>query len=159
MTTFKDNDSKLVSEIIKLLHGTLNIEKSITDKTMIELNKLLLKEDYDLVHRFEYDGVEYGFIPNLSKITAGEFIDLDNYMNEEPKQLHKICSILYRPITRTFGKYYEIEDYEGTDKLADIMMKVDVSIILGAMVFFYSLSKSLLDHTNTYIQKELKKIS
>jgi len=159
MTTFKDNDSKLVSEIIKLLHGTLNIEKSITDKTMIELNKLLLKEDYDLVHRFEYDGVEYGFIPNLSKITAGEFIDLDNYMNEEPKQLHKICSILYRPVTRTFGKYYEIEDYEGTDKLADIMMKVDVSIILGAMVFFYSLSKSLLDHTNTYIQKELKKIS
>jgi hypothetical protein len=159
MKTYKDDDSKLVSEIIKLLHGTLNIEKTIADKTMLELNHFLLKENYDLVHRFEYNNVEYGFIPNLSKITAGEFIDLDNYINQDERQLHKICSILYRPITKTFGKYYEIEDYEGTDKLADIMMKVDASIILGALVFFYSLSKSLLDHTNTYIQKELKKIS
>lgn len=152
-----EDEKKLIPEVIKVIHGTLDIEQSVSSKTMLELNELLSKE-YDLVQRFEIDGVEYGFIPNLSKISTGEFIDLDNYLNEEDKQLHKICAILYRPIKSSFNKYYEIEKYEGTDKLADVMMKVDCKVALGAMVFFYNLSKSLLNLTNTYIQKEMEKM-
>jgi hypothetical protein len=157
METFKDNDKKLASEIVKIIHGTLDIEQSVATQTMLDVNELLSKE-HDLIQRFEIGGVEYGFIPNLSKITAGEFIDLDNYLSEDTKQLHKICSILYRPIKSSAGNYYEIEKYEGTDKLADIMMKVDCKVVLGALVFFYLLSKSLLNLTNTYIQKETTRI-
>lgn len=157
MTTFKDDDKKIASEVVKIIHGTLDIEQSLATQTMLEVNELLATEQ-DLTQRFTFDGIEYGFIPNLSKITAGEFIDLDNYMSEDPKQLHKICSILYRPVKSSFGRNYEIEKYEGTDKLADIMLKVDCKVALGALVFFYLLSKSLLNLTNTYIQKEMKKI-
>lgn len=157
MTTFKDDDKKIASEVVKIIHGTLDIEQALANKTMLEVNELLSTEQ-DLTQRFEFDGVEYGFIPNLSKITAGEFIDLDNYLSEEPKQLHKICAILYRPVTKSFGKNYEIAKYEGTDKLADIMLKIDCRVALGALVFFYLLSKSLLNLTNTYIQKQMKKI-
>ena len=157
MTTYKDDDKKIVSEVVKIIHGTLDIEQSIATKTMFDINELLSKE-HDLIQRFEIDGIEYGFIPNLSKITAGEFIDLDNYLSDDTKQLHKICAILYRPIKSSTGKYYDIEKYEGTDKLSDIMMKVDCKVALGALVFFYLLSKSLLNLTNTYIQKEMKKV-
>lgn len=158
LSTYNQDDSKLIKEVIKLIHGSLDVEKSISDKTMSDINELLSREDFDLIHRFEIDGVEYGFIPNLSKISTGEFIDLDVYLNEKDKQLHKICSILYRPVTSKMGNYYEIEKYEGTDKHCDAMLKVDCKVSLGAMVFFYNLSKSLLNHTNTYIQKRLKKM-
>lgn len=154
--TYTDDNNKLVETITKVIYGTLDVEKSKTDQTMSELNELLSTE-FDLVQRFEYDGVEYGFIPNLSKITTGEFIDLDDYMNGHPKQLHKIASILYRPIINKVATYYEIEKYEGTDKHSNTMMNVDCKVILGAMVFFYNLSNSLLLLSNTYIQKELKK--
>ena len=155
METYKDDESKVFQEIIKIIHGTLDIEKSKADQTMEQLNELLSKE-FDLVHRFEINGTEYGFIPNLSKMSTGEFIDLENYLNSDNKQLHKIMAILYRPITNKIGTLYDIEKYEGTDKHSDIMLKVDATIILGAMVFFYNLSNSLLHLTNTYIQKKMK---
>ena len=154
--TYTDDNGKLLEVVTNIVYGTLDIEKSKTDQTMSELNELLSTE-FDLIQRFEYNNVEYGFIPNLSKITTGEFIDLDNYMNGSPKQLHKIASILYRPVTNKAGKFYEIEKYEGTEKHSNTMMNVDCKVILGAMVFFYNLSNSLLHLTNTYIQKELKK--
>lgn len=156
MDTYKENENKIYEEVIKIVHNTLDIEKTVSDQTMNDLNELLSTE-FDLVHRFEINNVEYGFIPNLSKITTGEFIDLDNYMSSDTKQLHKIASILYRPITKKLVTLYEIEKYEGTDKHSDIMLKVDAKVILGALVFFYNLSNSLLHLTNTYIQKQLKK--
>lgn len=154
---YKDDNSKYVKELIKTLYGDLEVEASKINEILDELNNFMSKQ-YDLVHRFEYNGKEWGFIPNLSKMTTGEFIDLDNYLNENDKQLHKICAILYRPITKSFDKYYLIEKYEGTDKYCEELKGVDATIILGAMVFFYNLSKSLLNLSNTYIQNHLKKV-
>jgi hypothetical protein len=156
-STYKDDDKKLTSELIKVISGSLEVEHIEVTKKISELNDFLLTE-HDLIQRFVYDDVEYGFIPNISKITTGEFIDLDNYLSEEPKQLHKICAILYRPIKSSMGKHYEIEKYEGTDKLSKIMLNVDCKVALGALVFFWILSKSLLNLTNTYIQKEVMKV-
>ena len=153
-----ENVKKLSSEMVKVIYDNLDIEQNKVNETLLELNKLLSTE-HELIQRFEFEGTEYGFIPNLSKITAGEFIDLDNYLLEDDKQLHKICSILYRPVTKSLSTLYEIEKYEGTDKYSDIMKRVDCKVALGALVFFYSLSKSLLSLSNTYIQKELKRLS
>ena len=153
---YKDDNSKYIKEVIKVLYGDLEVEASKIGEILTELSEYMSKE-YDLVHIFEYNDREWGFIPNLSKMTTGEFIDLDNYLNEKDKQLHKICSILYRPITKKLDKYYQIEKYEGTDKYSDELKGVDATIILGAMVFFYNLSKSLLDLSNTYIQKQIQK--
>jgi len=154
---YKDDNTKYIKELIKILYGNLEIEASKINDIIEDVNKFMTKE-YDLVHRFTYNGKEWGFIPNLSKMTTGEFIDLDNYLNDKDKQLHKICSILYRPVVKSFDKYYLIEKYEGTDKYCDELKGVDATIILGAMVFFYNLSKSLLNLSNTYIQNKVKMI-
>ena len=35
------------------------------------------------IQRFIHDGKEYGFIPNLDEITAGEYIDLESFFKDE----------------------------------------------------------------------------
>ena len=46
----------------------------------------------------------YGFIPNLSEITMGEYIDIEGHCKEAHNNLHKIMSILYRPIVKETKK-------------------------------------------------------
>ena len=52
---------------------------------------------------------------------------------------------------------YKIEPYESSSKYSEIMKQVSAEVYLGAMVFFYDLSKKLLEGLNIYTQKELKK--
>lgn len=170
--TYKDNDPKFRAELVKYIHGSLDVDKRDSDET-IETTIALLTEECDLTHRFTFNGVEYGLIPNFDKIKTGEFIDLDDYIRTGT-QLHKICSILYRPVVKTnkvteksitlFGKkvvlrkgkpgnLYRIEKYEGTHKYADVMKGVDFRIVKGALVFFYDLRASLLEGLDTYTQR------
>lgn len=152
--TYKNDENKLNVELVRYLYGNLDIPKIEADKTLMEVLNIL-NDKPDFIHRFTFDGVEYGFIPNLNDITTGEFIDLDEYI-KEGKQLHKIAAILYRPVTKRNGKLYDIEKYEGTSKYADTMMKVDYKVILGAMVFFWNLGNSLLESSVTFTEKTLK---
>ncbi|CAB4153663.1 hypothetical protein UFOVP639_19 [uncultured Caudovirales phage] len=164
--TFKGDDGKIEREIIKTLGLDPDRPKAENDKILKEINDMLDTVP-PLVNRFEFDGKEWGFMPNLQKITTNEFIDLEQYI-KDGKQLHRIASILYRPIVKQnilkdaintifFDKeLYAIEKYEGT-KYADTLKHIDFRIVLGAMFFFSSLGKELSDATNTYIQKETKK--
>jgi hypothetical protein len=153
--TFGDNPNKLNAELIKVIYGNLDAPKKETDNFILQVNKILLSEP-DFIHRFEYQGIEYGFIPNLDEISTGEFIDLDDYI-KDGKQLHKIASILYRPIVKQNGKYYDIEKYDGT-KNADKLKGVDYKVAVGALVFFWNLGNSLLKATNIYTHNETKKM-
>jgi hypothetical protein len=149
--TYKDDENKLTSELVKYLYGNLDVPKKEADQTLLRVLDII-NDSPDFIQCFEFNGVEYGFIPKLDDISVGEFIDLDQYI-KEGKQLHKIAAILYRPVTKRYNKLYDIEKYEGTSKYADIMMKVDYKVVLGALVFFWNLSNSLLEATNTYSAK------
>lgn len=149
-TTYKDNENKLNTELIKYLYGDLSISKKRSDIDILRINEVLTSEP-DFIQRFNYNGVEYGFIPKLDDISVGEFIDLDEYI-KDGTQLHKIAAILYRPVIKSSGQYYDIEPYEGTAKLADIMRGVNYKVIIGALVFFYNLGNSLLKASATYTQ-------
>jgi len=96
--------------------------------------------------------IKYGFIPNLDTITAGEWIDIENYQSSA-EFADRLVSILYRPIKRSlkFWKkdYYSIEEYKGTN---DKLRKAPLEVYLGAMVFFYHLGKTLLEHIDTSIK-------
>ena len=149
--TYKEDVDKLNAELIKYVYGDLDVSKKEADKTIQDLTGELMLEP-DFVHRFEYQGVEYGFIPNLDEISTAEFIDLDDYI-KEGSQLNKIAAILYRPITSSNKMLYQIEKYEGTSKYSEIMKGVNYKVAVGAVVFFCNLSKSLLKALDTYTQK------
>ncbi len=89
--------------------------------------------------------VDFGFIPKLDDITMGEFVDLEKYIGDW-QQMHKAMSILYRPIIHKRKEFYLIEEYEGSDKYAEVMKDSPIEVSIGAMVFFYSLSRELSKH-------------
>lgn len=162
MRIMKINNSKLSElererEILKIFHKDINkIKKGEGDDTIISLSELISQDVDSLVRKFKYDGVEYGFIPNLDNISTGEYIDLNSYL-KEGTELHRIAAILYRPITHSKGDMYRIEEYSGTEKYMDIMREVDFRVVISAMFFFSILGKSLLSHSNIYIQRLAKK--
>lgn len=110
-----------------------------------------LQEPTPLVKRFWFRGsngteVEFGMIPDLNNISFGEYIDLDRYISDWA-QMHKAMAILFRPITAKKGEFYEIEEYEGSDKYAGYMLYMPANIAIGALVFFYRLGMKLSKHT------------
>ena len=110
-----------------------------------------LQEPTPLVKRFWFRGsngteVEFGMIPDLNNISFGEYIDLDRYISDWA-QMHKAMAILFRPITAKKGEFYEIEEYEGSDKYAGYMLYMPANVAIGALVFFYRLGMKLSKHT------------
>ena len=106
----------------------------------------------------EYRGVKYGFHPNLSDLTVGEFADLETYCgNGFFDNLNEILSILYRPIKSTGGEFYTIEDYTGEmrEKYWDDL-KMDV--VLGAINFFLSIGEILVIGLPNYSKEMVDRI-
>jgi hypothetical protein len=150
------SESFITKELVKYFNlGELSISE--VDDFMDNLNNIL-KSDAKFIQRFELDGIEYGFIPNLDIITAAEWIDIDNYQKED-KDIHRLLSILYRPIVKKFNLFgllkkelYNIQSYNGT---TEKLRKAPLEVYLGAMVFFYLLSKKLLVGSSIYTQNNL----
>ena len=93
--------------------------------------------------RFKLNDIEYGFIPNLEKLTLGEYIDLETYL-VDTKNLHKAAAVMYRPIIKDYKGLYTIMDYEGSKEHSDIMKQAPIDVISQAVVFFYNLGNELL---------------
>lgn len=130
--------------------------KKISSKDFIEIsNQLieLLKQEPLHIEKFIINGVSFGFIPNLEKITAGEYIELDTLFKEEDSYLEQMA-VMYRPITGTYKNLYHIEAFEDVEKHKDIMIAAPISAYLGAKVFFCNLLKELLDIFQIYLITE-----
>ena len=100
--------------------------------------------DVDLVQTFEYDGIEYGFVPNWSKLTFGEFVDLEHYATEGRfvENLDRAMALMYRPIIEKAHGHYRIEDYEIDEARIEVMRDMPMTIAVGAMVFFWNIAET-----------------
>tara|TARA_R100000388_G_C7235228_1_gene157397 strand:+ start:894 stop:1535 length:642 start_codon:yes stop_codon:yes gene_type:complete len=107
-----------------------------------------LPED-ELKHIIEIDGIEYGFHPKLSDISMGEWVDIDTYIsNGVEDNLHKIMSVLYRPITDKIDDKYRIEEYKPCKVRQELFKtKMKVGDFYGVSVFFSDLGRELLQTT------------
>ena len=124
----------------------------------------VFKQKTPLTRRFKMKGsdgvvVDFGFIPNLSKMSLGEYVDLDTYISDM-ENMHKAMAVLYRPVHKSWdGKeHYRVMEYQGTEKFAEVMKEMPLGIALGAMVFFYrlgmKLSKHMMDYSLQLLEKE-----
>lgn len=128
-----------------------------SDKKVLEI-KSIIESEPTFYPTFKHKGIEYGFIPNLDKITTGEYIDLD-YLQSDEESLHKVMAILYRPVDKKYKGTYTIKKYDPDNMADTVMLETDVKYYLGAMVFFYHLSNELLNATLISTQSELTKIA
>jgi hypothetical protein len=124
------------------------------------LSLLQKSKTVELTKSFELNGTKYGFIPDLEKMTYGEYIDLVTYTRQTWDNLGTILSILYRPITeeRQSGRY-RIEEYTGTDdyQVELFTKRVGMDIAFGATSFFLNGQKVLLKDILTSSMKEITK--
>lgn len=125
-------------EIKKIPYQTL--------KKILANIELALSEEVSLQKTFEFNGVEYGFIPNFDNLSTSEFVDIENFQKDRAN-LYKVISVLYRPTIVNDGKRYDIQSYAG--KINDDFQELPMYYVKGAMVFFCDLGNDLLN----YIQK------
>lgn len=138
------------------LKDVANIKYSSVKNIIGELNKVF-EEKTDLVPTFNLNGINFGFIPILDDMTLGEYIDLDTYLGDW-ENIHKAMNVLYRPIKFKKGGKYNIENY-GKDNYSDLLKNMPLDIVLGSIVFFWNLSKELLQITLNYLSQETEKMS
>ena len=103
--------------------------------------------------RFVYiDGTEYGFEPNLSKMSYGAYADITQWDTITiDKNWAKIMDILYRPVTKKKGDRYGIEAYTGEID-ENKWLDVDMETHWGTLFFFVHLQRDLLNATQKYLK-------
>jgi hypothetical protein len=124
-----------------------------------------LEQDCKFKNRFFIDDIEFGFIPNLQKITSGEFFDLQAYSKEVDEgkgipieTLNSLMAILFRPVKKKDKlDNYAIKNYKGTERYGELMKRTPMNIVKGALVFFWSLSRELQkDITRCTLEAQVK---
>ena len=172
MKVLDNEDASEIELIIRTLEALVGIESRVLTKAplkylkgvYIELAILTSKEPANHLKKvIEIDGVEYGMIPDFNDLTLGEFVDLDNYLQDSWNNLVKIFAVLYRPIVERKGDKYIIEDYTLKDikERREIFSdKLSIDTAFGAMVFFYDIGSKLIENMVSSLEmqnQELRK--
>ena len=142
----------------KMVEIFCNIDlKNVAQITYKDVNEIttnltnLFTQKYDLKRTFKLGDTEFGFITNLDEITLGEYTDLDKYISDWDL-MHNAMAVLYRPIIKKLKDKYQIEEYNGSYTYCDAMKFAPVDVVLGAVVFFYTLGNELLKSTIVYLE-------
>jgi hypothetical protein len=188
------NSLEMDSEVDKMVKFVSYIS-DLDEDTILGLSPVALSQTYLSVLEtigeaqssfypiIEINGQLYGY-SSMSKMTLGEYIDLERLAKNPIANLEEIMAILYRPIKKHSFKgviwayknayktgtgnvenlfnYYTLEKYDSrkTVDQADIMKTLPVSFALGAMSFFLVQANISLLGTQVYSttkdKKELK---
>ena len=168
-----DSANKEDAENEFLIHRIINIFCNVSMKDCLKMPlqdaeeiaeeiAVVLSQTSKLSTTFEYDGIKYGMIPDFTKISLGEFVDLEEYL-KDTQTLHKAMAVLYRPVVKEYKNMYDIEAYVSTKETEDIMKSMPCSIATSATLFFWNLSNELVRDSHLYLKsmkaEELKMTS
>jgi hypothetical protein len=131
----------------------LKIPLGEAEKVLIIINKAF-EEKPDIIRHFKLLNVDMGFIPNLERISLGEYIDVENNIVDW-QTMHKAMAVLYRPVNFRSKEKYTIAPYEPSDEVSELMKEMPLDVAMSSMVFFYALGMELLKAIPTFIQKNL----
>jgi hypothetical protein len=111
-------------------------------------------------HKWRWN--QYVFVPDINKISFGEWLDLESNCKDFPKNLNKILAILYRPSLNAIGSKYKIEPYMAEHLVnSKVFDEMPLSIANGALVFFSNIENELLnlslEFLDTTMMKEMEK--
>ena len=161
----KLKEKELGLEVLGVICG---LDKEMMERIELKsLNKMVnslkfldtkIPDDKELIKKVEWNGKKYGFIPNLSEITMGEYIDIEQHCKGADKNIHKIMSILYRPIVKETQTRYSIEHYKPSEDLEKEFLDFPILPSMSALSFFFRLGKILPNALGRYLTKEVKKL-
>ena len=127
---------------------------------MSRVAELQVGQDNTLKNIITINGIEYGFHPDLSEITLGEYADIETFIkNGIDKQLPELMAVLYRPITEKKNDIYTIDAYDGNIRIrTEEMKQMSAEQVQSALVFFYHLGRELCEILPSYLMEQLKEI-
>tara|TARA_R110002110_G_C13194498_1_gene694809 strand:- start:106 stop:777 length:672 start_codon:yes stop_codon:yes gene_type:complete len=137
------------------LKQVLNIKYKSIVKINNHLNNLF-EQKPKFIESFKRGDKTFAFIPKLDDMTFGEYVDLDTNLTDWD-YMHQAMGVLYRPITLKKNNKYIIEPYETFDKYD--MKKMPLDVVLGSLVFFWNLSKELLNHIPNYFLTQMDSLT
>ena len=138
-------------------------ELKISDVSVIlsKIADLQSKANSRFKRIIKVDGVEYGFHPDLSEISLGEYADLETYIqNGIEKNLPNIMAVLYRPIVEKKNKLYTITSYDGSGVRvrAEKFKQMKANDVNSSLVFFWTLGSKLSTILPLYLMEQTKKV-
>ena len=107
------------------------------------IDNLLTQETARFEKVLEMDGKRLGFIPDWDAFTAGEWIDIETYLEDFWKNAHKVMAILYREVTYELGESYEIKKYTAKED-ASAFEEMPADLVSGTLLFFWTTRNELL---------------
>lgn len=152
--------------MIKSLEALVGIDGGILTKVPIKMLREAYKQlgeltssmpSNELSRVVEIDGIEYGIIPDFNELTLGEFVDLDNYLQDNYNNLNKIFAVLYRPVIERDGNNYNIEPYSLkniSDRRELFNNRLSIDTVYGALVFFCSIGSKHIESTLYSLEEE-----
>ena len=152
--------NKVLKSLALLCNTTPLVVKKMAYKDLLEImgiiKTLIDKEPKEEAFRkvFMFKEEEYGFVPNLSKLTTGEYIDLESFCKEPIENLHIIMSILYRKITFKRNDRYTIESYNPDEFKEELFKDCPMDIALNSLGFFLTLGSVLAKTSLHYLKAQ-----
>ena len=125
---------------------------------MSRIAEMQQEQDSSLKRIIQVEGKRYGFHPDLSSITLGEWADIDTFIKKDiEKNLPEVMAVLYRPIVEEKNNVYTIDAYDGDITIrAEQFKKMVAEQVQSALVFFYNLGKELLKILPLYLMETRK---
>ena len=150
LTADTESKTKEAEEMIVALSDIpvkLVKELSLRDVAVIfgKLAEIQGGQSVELKRVMEIDGIDYGFHPDLSEITLGEYADIESFIKEGlEKNMPEIMAILFRPVLEKKDNAYTIEAYDGDIIMrTEAMKKMSASQVQAALFFFSNLGREL----------------
>jgi hypothetical protein len=152
--------TKVIKSLALLCNVSPFVIKKMAYKDLLEIMAIIKKmidtepKKEEFKKTFMFNNEEYGFVPNLSGISTGEYIDLETYCKEPIENLHTIMSILYRKITNKVNKRYAIEPYNPDEFKEELFKKCSMDIALSSLGFFLNLGERLARISHHFLSKQ-----
>lgn len=155
MKNYEDDEEAVTATMLYHLCGLdpkylkkLAVDDYVTIKNT--LAEFINNNESPLQRFINIDNVEYGFEPNLSKMSYGAYVDITQYKDITiDNNWAKIMHILYRPVDKQSGESYSIQAYTG-DTHYEKWLDVSMDKHFGALFFLLNLSMDLLKNTLSY---------
>lgn len=117
--------------------------QKLIEAATAHLDQLLTQETARFEKVVEIGGKRFGFVPDWDAFTAGEWIDLEAYLEDFWKNAHKVMSVLFREVTYELGEKYEVKKYTAKED-ASIFEEMPADLVSGTLLFFWTTRNELL---------------
>ena len=152
--------NKVIRSLALLCNTSPFVVKKMAYTDLLEIMNIIKgmidtePKEEDFVKVFTFSDIEFGFVPNLNKLTTGEYIDLESYCKNPIENLHIIMSILYRKVTNKVNDRYAIEPYNPDEFKEELFKDCPMNIALSSLGFFLTLGERLATISRRYLEKQ-----